>query len=188
MRNASSDLFRSIDFVGVVINDCHWLLLWKENHFMSVQINDKAPAFTLFSEAKEEISLANYEGKNLLILFFPLAFTGVCTAELCSMRDALAEYNNMDTDVVGISVDSVFTLEKFKEAEGLNFPLLSDFNKEVSRQYGALYEEFVLGMRGVSKRAAFIVDKEGTIRYAEVLDKASDLPNFTAIKATLGSL
>lgn len=155
---------------------------------MSVQVNDKAPSFTLFSDAKEEVSLADYEGRNLLVLFFPLAFTGTCTEELCSMRDALAEYNNMDTDVVGISVDSVFTLEKFKEAEGLNFPLLSDFNKDVSRQYGALYEDFVLGMRGVSKRAAFIVDKEGNIRYQEVLENAGDLPNFDSIKETLGGL
>lgn len=155
---------------------------------MSVQINDKAPTFTLYSDAKEEVSLSDYQGRNLLILFFPLAFTGVCTEELCSMRDALADYNNMDTDVVGISVDSVFTLEKFKEAEGLNFPLLSDFNKNVSRQYGALYDDFVLGMHGVSKRSAFIVDKEGTIRYAEVLDNAGDLPNFAAIKETLANL
>ena len=155
---------------------------------MSVQVNDKAPAFTLFSDAKSEVSLADYEGRNLLVLFFPLAFTGVCTEELCSMRDALADYNNMETDVVGISVDSVFTLEKFKQAEGLNFPLLSDFNKDVSRQYGALYEDFVLGMRGVSKRSAFIIDKEGTIRYAEVLDNAGDLPNFVAIKETLANL
>ncbi|PHI19623.1 peroxiredoxin [Lewinellaceae bacterium SD302] len=155
---------------------------------MSIQINDKAPAFTLYSEAKEEVSLSDYSGRNVLILFFPLAFTGTCTEELCSMRDALAAYNDMDTDVLGISVDSVFTLEKFKEAEKLNFPLLSDFNKEVSRQYGSLYEDFVLGMRGVSKRSAFVVDKEGTIRYAEVLDNAGDLPNFGAIKETLSGL
>jgi peroxiredoxin len=155
---------------------------------MSVQVNDKAPSFTLYSDAKKEVSLADYEGRNLLVLFFPLAFTGTCTEELCTMRDALAEYNGMDTDIVGISVDSVFTLEKFKAAEGLNFPLLSDFNKEVSRQYGALYEDFVLGMRGVSKRAAFIVDKEGNIRYQEVLENAGDLPNFTTIKETLGGL
>lgn len=155
---------------------------------MSVIVNDKAPAFTLYSSEKNEVSLSDYEGRNLLILFFPLAFTGVCTEELCSMRDALAAYNDMDTDVIGISVDTVFTLEKFKAAEKINFPLLSDFNKEVSRQYGALYEDFVLGMRGVSKRSAFVVDKAGNIRYAEVLDNAGDLPNFDAVKATLAEL
>ncbi len=155
---------------------------------MAVQLNDKAPAFTLHSDAKQEVSLADYQGRNLVVLFFPLAFTGVCTTEMCTMRDALADFNSLDTDVVAISVDSVFTLEQFKKAERLNFPLLSDFNKEVSRQYGALYEEFVMGMRGVSKRAAFVIDKEGIVRYAEVLESAGDLPNFAAIKETVTKL
>jgi peroxiredoxin len=152
---------------------------------VAVQVNDKAPAFTLHSDNQEQVSLSDYQGRNLVINFFPLAFTGVCTEQMCSMRDALAQYNSLDTEVVGISVDSIFTLAKFKEAEKLTFPLLSDFNKEVSRQYGALYEEFVMGMRGVSRRAAFVIDKEGVIRYAEVLESAGDLPNFAAIKATL---
>lgn len=152
---------------------------------MAVQVNDKAPAFTLYSDNQEQVSLSDYEGRNLVINFFPLAFTGTCTEQMCSMRDALAQYNSLDTEVVGISIDSIFTLAKFKEAEQLTFPLLSDFNKEVSRQFGALYEEFVMGMRGVSKRAAFVIDKEGVIRYAEVLESAGDLPNFAAIKATL---
>lgn len=104
------------------------------------------------------------------------------------MRDALAEFNGMDTDVLAISVDSPFTLAKFKETEKINFPLLSDFNKDVSRQYGSLYETFVMGMEGVSKRSAFVVDKEGIIRYAEVLESAGDLPNFTAVKETLAGL
>lgn len=152
---------------------------------MAVQVNDKAPAFTLHSDNQEQVSLSDYAGRNLVINFFPLAFTGTCTEQMCTMRDALAQYNSLDTEVVGISVDSSFTLGKFKEAEKLTFPLLSDFNKEVSRQFGALYEEFVMGMRGVSKRAAFVIDKEGVIRYAEVLESAGDLPNFAAIKATL---
>lgn len=152
---------------------------------MAVQVNDKAPAFTLHSDNQEQVSLSDYAGRNLVINFFPLAFTGTCTEQMCTMRDALAQYNSLDTEVVGISVDSSFTLGKFKEAEKLTFPLLSDFNKEVSRQFGALYEEFVMGMRGVSKRAAFVIDKEGVIRYAEVLESAGDLPNFAAIKTTL---
>lgn len=155
---------------------------------MAVQVNDKAPAFTLYSDAKKEISLTDYQGRNLVVLFFPLAFTGVCTTEMCTMRDALSAFNALDTDVLAISVDSIFTLEQFKKAENLNFPLLSDFNKGVSLQYGALYEEFVMGMRGVSKRAAFVVDKEGIIRYAEVLESAGDLPNFAAIKETVEGL
>lgn len=155
---------------------------------MNLKIGDKAPEFSLRSETTEEMSLSNFKGKNLVLLFFPLAFTGVCTEELCTMRDELQEYNNLDADIVGISVDSPFTLAKFKEQENLNFPLLSDFNKTVSRAYGTFYEEFVLDMKGVAKRSAFIVDKEGKIRYAEVLENAGNQPNFTAIKETLKSL
>lgn len=155
---------------------------------MALKAGDKAPLFTLHASDTSEVNLSDYAGRNVVVLFFPLAFTGVCTAELCSMRDALADYNSMDTDVLAISVDSPFTLAKFKEAEGFNFPLLSDFNKEVSRQYGSLYDTFVFGMEGVSKRSAFVVDKEGVVRYAEVLESAGDLPNFAAVKETLASL
>ena len=155
---------------------------------MPLKIGDKAPLFTLYSEEKSPVSLNDYQGRRLLILFFPLAFTGVCTEELCTMRDALADYNSLGSDIVAISVDSVFTLERFKAAEGLNFPLLSDFNKEVSRQYGALYDTFVLGMEGVSKRAAFVIDGEGVIRYAEVLASAGNQPDYAAIRATLADL
>jgi peroxiredoxin len=155
---------------------------------MALKAGDKAPLFTLHASDTKEVNLSDYTGKNLIVLFFPLAFTGVCTAEMCTMRDALADFNGMNTDVVAISVDSPFTLAKFKESENLNFPLLSDFNKDVSRQYGSLYDTFVFGMEGVSKRSAFIVDAEGVIRYAEVLESAGDLPNFAAIKETLASL
>ena len=155
---------------------------------MALKAGDKAPLFTLYAADTKEVSLSDYAGRNVVILFIPLAFTGVCTTELCTMRDALADFNNLDTDVLAISVDSVFTLAKFKELEKLNFPLLSDFNKEISRQYGSLYDTFVMGMEGVSKRSAFIVDREGIIRYAEVLDSAGDLPNFAAIKETLQTL
>ena len=155
---------------------------------MILKKGDKAPNFTLVSSDKSEVSLKDYEGKNVVVLFFPLAFTGVCTAELCSMRDDIATYNNMNTDILAISVDSPFSLGKFKEEQSLNFPLLSDFNKEVSRAYGALYEDFVLGLKGVSKRSAFVVDKNGTIRYAEVLENAGELPNFAAVRETLNNL
>jgi len=153
-----------------------------------LKIGDKAPAFRLYSDAKEEVTLANYEGKNLVMLFFPVAFTSVCTEELCQMRDQLAEYNSMKSEIVAISVDSPFTLERFKKDQQLNFPLLSDFNKEISRAYGSLYEDFALGMKGVSKRSAFVIDKDGVIRYAEVLDNAGEMPNFEAVKQTLNSL
>jgi peroxiredoxin len=112
----------------------------------------------------------------------------VCTVELCSTRDNIAVYNNADADVLAISVDSPFTLGKFKEENDLNFTLASDFNKEASAAYDSMYEDFVLGLKGVSKRSAFVIDKEGTIQYAEVLESAGDLPNFEAVQATLARL
>lgn len=155
---------------------------------MAIQIGDKAPAFTLYSSEKKEVSLSDFEGKNVVLLFFPLAFTGVCTTELCSMRDNIADYEDLDAQILAISVDTLFTLDKFKADQRLNFPLLSDYNKETAVAYDALYEEFVLGMKGVAKRSAFVVDKTGTIRYAEVLENAGELPNFEAVKATLSTL
>jgi peroxiredoxin len=117
-----------------------------------------------------------------------MAFTGTCTKELCSTRDNIALYDKANARVFGISVDSIFTLAKFKEEQHLNFPLLSDFNKTTSAAYGSLYENFVFDMHGVSKRSAFILDKQGIVRYAEVLENATDLPDFTAIQKTLDSL
>jgi peroxiredoxin len=151
-------------------------------------VGQKAPSFTLFNTDKKEISLHDFKDKNLVILFFPMAFTSVCTAELCEMRDNIATYANLNADVVGISVDSPFTLEKFKEEQKLPFDLLSDFNKEVSQAYGSYYDTFVMNLRGVSKRSAFVVDSEGSIRYAEVLENAGDTPSFQAIQETLSAL
>ena len=155
---------------------------------MALQVGDHAPDFKLYDSDKKEVNLSDYRGKNLVVLFFPLAFTSVCTAELCQIRDDIATYSRLNTDVVGISVDSLYTLGKFKEEQKLPFPLLSDFNKEVSQAFDSLYETFAYGMRGVSKRSAFVLDKEGIIRYAEVLEKASEVPDFVAIKSTLESL
>ena len=152
---------------------------------MSIQIGQEAPDFTLYNTEKEQVTLSSLKGKPVVILFFPMAFTGVCTTELCSIRDDIASYSGLDAQVLGISVDSPFVLDKFKEEQGLPFPLLSDFNKEASTAYGAIYEEFVFGLKGVSKRSAFVVDAEGKIAYAEVLESAGDLPNFEAVKASL---
>jgi glutaredoxin-dependent peroxiredoxin len=154
----------------------------------SIQVGQPAPNFTLFNSDKQKVSLSDYAGQNVLLLFFPQAFTGTCTKELCSTRDNIALYNQANARVLGISVDSVFTLAKYKEDQHLNFPLLSDFNKTASATYGALYDNFVFDMHGVSKRSAFVVDKEGIIRYAEVLETATDLPNFEAIHKTLEKL
>ncbi|MDR6563307.1 MULTISPECIES: peroxiredoxin [unclassified Arcicella] len=155
---------------------------------MALQIGDIAPNFTLFNTVKKEISLSDYKGKNVVILFFPLAFTSVCTAELCEMRDNIATYSALNAEIIGISVDSLFTLDKFKAEQSLPFDLLSDFNKEVSTAYESIYENFVLGMKGVSKRSAFVVDGNGTIQYAEVLESAGDVPNFDAVKEALAKI
>lgn len=155
---------------------------------MALQVGEQAPDFTLFNTEKQEITLSSFKGKNVVVLFFPLAFTGVCTAELCEMRDNIATYSNLNAEILAISVDSPFSLGKFKAEQNLPFNLLSDFNKEVATAYDSLYETFVLGMRGVAKRSAFVVDAEGVIRYAEVLESAGSVPNFVAVKETLAGL
>ncbi len=147
-----------------------------------------APDFTLRNTEKQKITLSELKGKNVVLLFFPLAFTSVCTAELCNVRDNLSLYNATNAVVFGISVDSLYTLGKFKEEQRLNFDLLSDFNKEVSVAYDALYETFSNDMKGVSKRAAFVVDKDGVVQYAEVLENAGEQPDFSAIQKTLEAL
>lgn len=155
---------------------------------MNIQTGQAAPDFTLYNTTKTAVTLSEQKGKNVLLLFFPLAFTGTCTKELCSVRDNIAMYNDMNATVFGISVDSFATLDRFKTEQNLNFDLLSDFNKTASRSYGCLYDTFVLGMEGVSKRSAFVIDKEGVVKYAEVLESAGDIPNFDAIKECLSNL
>lgn len=155
---------------------------------MTLQIGMKAPDFTLFNTEKKEVALSEQRGQKVLLLFFPLAFTSVCTAELCSVRDDFKNYEELKVRPFGISVDSLHSLKKFKEEQHLNFDLLSDFNKEVSNAYGAIYETFGFGMKGVSKRAAFLVDENGIIQYAEVLENAGLQPDFTAIKKALAAI
>lgn len=149
---------------------------------MALQVGDKAPDFKLLSTDLKDVSLSDYKGKKLVVHFFPLAFTGVCTAQLCTMRDSFGYYQGMNADVVGISVDSPFTLAKFKEEQAYQFPLLSDFNKETSQAYDSFYQDFVLNLKGVSKRAAFVIDEEGKIIHSEVLEDAGNMPDFDAIK------
>lgn len=147
-----------------------------------------APDFTLYSSEKEKITLSNLKGQNVLLLFFPLAFTSTCTTELCFVRDNIGIYNNANAKVFGISVDSLQTLAKFKAEQHLNFTLLSDFNKDVSIAYDSLYEKFGYNMKGVSKRSAFVIDKDGVVRYAEVLENASEIPDFKSIDKILTQL
>lgn len=152
---------------------------------MGLTIGMTAPDFTLYNSEKNKVTLSDLKDQNVLLLFFPLAFTSVCTTELCHMRDNLGMYNSLNVKIIGISVDSVYTLAKFKEEQHLNFDLVSDFNKEVSLAYDSLYETFGLGMKGVGKRSAFIINRLGKVEYAEVLENASEVPDFQKINDVL---
>lgn len=153
-----------------------------------IKIGDKAPLFLLMDTERREFTNVNIEGKTTLFLFFPAAFTSTCTNELCEVRDDIARYNQLSVQVFGISTDALFTLKKYKEDQRLNFELLSDYNKEVSRAFGSLYEQFKYNMKGVSKRSAIIIDKNGIIQYCEILENASDVPNFESIHQKLTEL
>jgi peroxiredoxin len=155
---------------------------------MKIEVGKPAPDFSLYDSDKKQVSLSQYRGKNVLLLFFPFAFTSTCTKELCAIRDNIAFYNNADAVVFGISVDSLYTLARYKTDQGLNFSLLSDFNKVVSSDYDSLYESFSYGTKGVSKRSAFVVDRTGIVRYAEVLENASDVPDFVKVNQVLTEL
>ncbi|HVR28357.1 MAG TPA: peroxiredoxin [Thermoanaerobaculia bacterium] len=156
---------------------------------MSIRVGEPAPDFALRgTQSDDPVSLSSFQGRqNVVLLFFPLAWTSVCTKELCSIRDSYAEYGKLNAQVLGISVDSPFALKAWSKEEGFPFPLLSDFNREVSASYGALYEN-LMGLKGVAKRAAFVVDRAGVVRHAQVLDKASDLPDFTAVQRVLSDI
>ena len=152
---------------------------------MTLHVGQQAPDFTLYDTGKKQVTLSELRNQNILLLFFPLAFTSTCTEELCSVRDNLKMYESLDVLPIGISVDSLFSLKKFKEEQKLNFPLLSDFNKEVSKAYDSLYENWGYGWKGVGKRSAYLIDKNGIIRYAEVLEDAGEIPDFAAIQGKI---
>ena len=156
---------------------------------MSIGVGEPAPDFALRgTQSDEPVRLSAFKGQhNVVLLFFPLAWTSVCTKEMCSIRDSYGEYGKLGAQVLGISVDSPFALKAWSKEEGFPFPLLSDFNRDVSSSYGALYEN-LMGLKGVSKRAAFVIDRGGVVRHAQVLDKASDLPDFAAVQRVLSDL
>ena len=158
---------------------------------MGITVGDQAPDFALKSKSGDDmndISLSDYRGeKNVVILFFPLAYTGVCTDEMCSVSGGLADYDALDAQVLGISVDSPFAQEAWAKENDITVPLLSDFNKEVSAAYGSQFEDLI-GFKGVAKRSAFVVDKTGVVRFASVSDDPTELPDFDAIKACLQAL
>ena len=159
---------------------------------MSLKAGDTAPNFSLRNTNGESISLSDFRGKkNVVILFFPAVGTSVCEKELCSTRDGMKDYENLSAQVLAISVDGPFAQKLWTDKHQFNFPVLSDFNKEVSPAYGSFYDVWLPGkwdLKGVAKRSAFVVDKKGVIQYAEVLEVAGNEPNYTAIQDTLKKL
>ncbi len=155
---------------------------------MAIQTGQQAPDFTLHTDQNEAYTLSDdNDGKSTVLLFFPGAFTSVCTEEMCSVNDDLARYRDLDAHVLGVSTDSPFVLAEFKKRNNLDFPLLSDHNAQVSQQYGAKYDHNFTGMKldRIAKRAAFVIDADGTVRYAEVLENAGEQPDFEAVQRAL---
>lgn len=152
---------------------------------MSVQKGDSVRNFTLPDSEGKDISLEDLlKRKKVLLFFFPMAFSGTCAQELSAIRNNMKLYDALKTAVAAISVDSYYVLKEFKKANNLNFPLLSDFNKKVSGEFGCLYENYK-GMKGVAKRAAFVINQDFEIEYAEVLEDADQLPDFKKIQSVL---
>ncbi len=163
---------------------------------MTIKVGDKAPDFTLVTQTAngpELVKLGDLIGKsNIVLLFVPMAFTGGCTTELCGVSKGISEYDSLDAKVLGISGDNPFAQEAWAQKEGITLTLLSDYEHAVTEAYGVAYEQFLptknLIMGGVAKRSAFVIDKAGVVKYAEVLEVPSDMPDFEAIKSTLRSL
>lgn len=152
---------------------------------MALEVGQEAPDFEIPVAGGEKFKLSDYKGKQpVVLLFFPLAWTGVCTQQVCDTRDSMNRYEELGAKVVGISVDSPFALKKFKEDQGLNFDLASDFNRDVVSSYGCKYEE-LLGFKGVAKRSAFVIGKDGKVLFAQVNENAKDVPSIDDISAAL---
>jgi len=154
---------------------------------MSVDVGSSAPDFTLMNHERQPVTLSAERGHPVVLAFFPAAFSSVCQKELCTFRDELTRFNHAKAKVFGISVDTFFTLKAFHDAQGLTFPLLSDFNKQVIREYG-VYNEDMIGLHGIAKRAVFIIDGHGVIRHREVLQDARNEPDYQRVYAAIESL
>jgi len=154
---------------------------------MAVIEGAQAPDFTLMNQEREPVTLSNLRGRPVVLAFFPAAFSSVCTKELCTFRDSLSRLNQAQAQVLGISVDTFFALKAFHTDQKLTFPLLSDFNKQTIRDYG-VYNEDMIGLKGIAKRAVFVIDKDGKIRYRQVLDDARNEPDYDAAFKALASL
>jgi glutaredoxin-dependent peroxiredoxin len=154
---------------------------------MAVDVGSRAPDFTLTSHERQPVTLTALRGKPVVLAFFPAAFSSVCTKELCTFRDSLARLNRAGAQVLGISVDTPFALKAFHADQQLTFPLLSDFNKEVIRDYG-VFNENMVGLKGLAKRAVFVLDQDGIVQYREVLEDARNEPDYDAVFAALPGL
>jgi len=160
--------------------------LKKEEINMSVTTGNKAPEFSLFDTERKSRSLSEFHGKKVVLAFYPGAFTGVCTKEMCELRDAMAKFNEFNAQVVGISVDSPFANKAFAEQNKLQFPLLRDYSREVSRQYCGVYEEFA-GLPGytASRRAVYIIDESGIVKYTWVTENPGVEPDYDSVSKAL---
>jgi len=156
---------------------------------MAVQVGDKAPEFTLIDADRKPRSLSEFRGKNVVLAFFPGAFTGVCTKEMCSLRDSMARFNEMNAQVVAISVDSPFANKAFAAQNNLQFPLLSDFTRAVVKSYGIVLDGFA-GIEGYSaaKRSVFVLDKSGVVRFVWITDNPGVEPNYDEVTKAVSSL
>jgi peroxiredoxin len=154
---------------------------------MSVDVGSAAPDFTLTNQDRQPVTLSQQRGKPVVLAFFPAAFSSVCQKELCTFRDAIGKLNAARAQVFGISVDTFFTLKAFHDQQQLAFPLLSDFNKQAIRDYG-VFNEDMIGLKGIAKRAVFVLDKDGVVRYREVLDDARNEPNYERVFDALQKL
>jgi len=152
-----------------------------------IDVGASAPDFTLMNQDRQPVTLSGLRGKPVVLAFFPAAFSSVCTKELCTFRDSLARLDKADAQVFGISVDTFFALKAFQADQKLTFPLLSDFNKQVIRDYGVFNEDMV-GLKGIAKRAVFVIDKDGIVRHREVLDDARNEPDYEKVFAALAPL
>jgi peroxiredoxin len=154
---------------------------------MTVDVGTAAPDFTLKNHEFKPVSLSGFRGRPVVLAFFPAAFSATCEKELCHFRDQIAHLSHCQAQVLGISVDSFFALKAFRDAQRLPFPLLSDFNKEVIREYG-VYNPDMIGLHGIAKRSTFVLDSDGIVRYREILEDARNEPNYDAVFAVLDSL
>jgi glutaredoxin-dependent peroxiredoxin len=155
---------------------------------MAVEIGAKAPDFTLPNQDREPVTLSEQLASGPVVLaFFPAAFSSVCSTEMCTFRDSATALNDAGAKVLGVSVDTFFALKAWADAQHLNFPLLSDFNKEVIRTYG-VFNEDMIGLKGIAKRAVFVIGKDGTVKHREVLEDARNEPDYGAVKQALARL